>query len=401
MKKKIALFGCGNFAKNHIRELSKREEVEVRCFIDPSTEKAQALSQLYSGAPESKPQYFNSLETFLASGVEFDAAVIVSPPKTHYEIAAAIVKLGKPVYVEKPFTVTTEEAKELSWLSTEHNTEVVIGTNRGVFPAYRSGATALKEGKAGELQSISMYYRHNWEGATENSWRQNVSEPASGLLADHSPHYTHFLFTDLGFQPEKVRHMGTRYNDAGVDVDVCYSIQDTEGRNAYIIFDGSPSESERKEVIKIYGTEGIITIQFEGGLSNAFIEKEGKKEVLDTTQALHEIELLGIKDYKSHPALIHNFVGLVTGEIKENANPAQKGILPVEITELVEKSKGLGKENSLTKEELREISEILAQEGSLNEKALEKFLDRGTEMKVDRKISSEATQEFSGFGKPR
>lgn len=390
---KVALFGCGGFAKNHIKELSKRNDVIVQYFIDPSAENRNSLGNIYNTEKGIIPSGFNSLDEFLSSNPEFDAAIIVSPPKTHFEIASAIIKMGKPVYVEKPFTVDTEEAKELCRLAKEKNVEIEIGANRCVFPAYRAAAETLREGKIGNLKAISMYYRHNWEGNTQNNWRQNSSEPAAGLLADHSPHYSHFLFTDLEFKPNEVRHMGTRFNKHGVDVDICYGMTDETGRTAYIVMDGSPSDDRREEVTKIYGSGGIIKIRFEGKSSSAYIEKDGREEKIEIDNALEEIKSLGIIDFKSHPALIHNFVALLNGEVQKNANPGREGIMPIYLTELVEKSRGENKEDSLSKEELQELSEQVNDDGELDIEKMKEFYNRGKEMKVDRGIIGNESQE--------
>jgi predicted dehydrogenase len=401
--KKIALFGCGGFAKNHIKELAKRDEVAVSYLIDPSAYKIKELSDLYEKEKNVAPEGFNSLEEFLSANPEFDAAVIVTPPKTHKEIASEILKLRKPVYIEKPFTVSLEEAKELCRLGREKKAEIEIGANRCVFPAYRAAAKAFRDGKIGELKNITMYYRHNWEGNTKGNWRQDSTEPAAGLLADHSPHYSHFLFSDLKFEPDKIRHLGTRFNEAGVDVDTAYNLTDREGRNVYVVMDGSPGDDDREEVIKIYGSEGIIKIKFEGKTSNAYIEKDGKEKKIEIDEVLKEIESLGIKEYKSHPALIHNFISLISGKVRENANPGKEGILPVYLTELVEKSRGGLKEDSLTKEELKELAGIVKETGLLNPEIMEKYFNRGTEIKIDRtiinldRVNIETQKEFKNF----
>jgi predicted dehydrogenase len=390
--KKVALFGCGGFAKNHIRELSKRDDVVVQFFIDPSLENRKLLGESYKDEKGIVVDEYDNLSEFLSSNPEFDAAIIVSPPKTHFEIASAIIKIGKSVYVEKPFTINVSEAKELCRLAEEKKVEVEIGANRCVFPAYKAAAEALQEGKVGELKAVTMYYRHNWERNTRNNWRQNSFEPAAGLIADHSPHYSHFLFTDLGFKPQEVRHIGTRFNEYGVDIDICYEMKDEEGIPAYVVMDGSPSDDNREEVIKIYGSEGIIKIKFEDKSSNAYIEKDGKEERIELGKALEEIRSLGIEDFRSHPALIHNFIAVLNGEAK-NANPGKEGIMPVYLTELVEKSRGDLKKDSLSKEELQELSKLVNNEGILDIKKMESFYDRGTEIQVDKGAIEQETRE--------
>jgi hypothetical protein len=197
----------------------------------------------------------------------------------------------------------------------------------------------------------------------------------------------------LEFKPEEIRHMGTRFNEHGVDVDICYGMKDEAGRSVYVVMDGSPSDDHREEVIKIYGSEGVIKIKFEGKSSSAYIEKDGKEEKIGTEKALSEITELGIKDFKSHPALIHNFVAFLKGDVKINANPGKEGIMPVYLTELVEKSRGETKEDSLSKEELQELSAQVNDNGKLDIKRMEELYSRGKEMRVDNDILKKESSE--------
>ena len=154
--KKIAVFGCGGFARNHLGELARRREVRVSYLIDPFVENRKKLAEEYQKATGFRPAGFSSLEDFLLSKPNFDAGVIVTPAKTHYKIAKAVLQSGKHVFVEKPFTTSLKDAETLVHLAYKKNLHVVIGTNRTVFPAYRTAANALKNGLIGELQAISF-----------------------------------------------------------------------------------------------------------------------------------------------------------------------------------------------------------------------------------------------------
>ncbi|MCX6707369.1 MAG: hypothetical protein NT001_04495 [Candidatus Woesearchaeota archaeon] len=130
------------------------------------------------------------------------------------------------------------------------------------------------------------------------------------------------MFTDLGFNPKEVRHIGTRYNERGIDVDASYLMIDSEGRNVFTVMDGSPSDNIRGEEIKIYGTKGDISIRFEGKGSNSYIQMHGKEAVkIDISRAIQDIRALGIEDPFSHPALIHNFLSRICGYSAMNGNP--------------------------------------------------------------------------------
>src|SRR5206468_6792942 len=59
-----------------------------------------------------------------------DLVVVATPNTTHFEIAAAALKAGKHVVVDKPFAVTVEEADELIALAKERGRMLTVFHNR-------------------------------------------------------------------------------------------------------------------------------------------------------------------------------------------------------------------------------------------------------------------------------
>ena len=55
-----------------------------------------------------------------------DLVVVATPNTTHFDIAAAALKAGKHVVVDKPFTVTVDEAEELIALAHERRRALTI-----------------------------------------------------------------------------------------------------------------------------------------------------------------------------------------------------------------------------------------------------------------------------------
>ncbi|MBI4162049.1 MAG: Gfo/Idh/MocA family oxidoreductase [Candidatus Aenigmarchaeota archaeon] len=117
-----------------------------------------------------------------------------------------------------------------------------------------------------------------------------------------------------------------------------YRYEDVKGRIALVLIDGTHNKHEREEFVKIYGDKGTITVKFENGSSNAYIERKGKEEKLDLSVATNEIHSFGIEDPLSHPALVHNFAAQLSGATKINASPGYNGILSVRALYLVDES---------------------------------------------------------------
>src|SRR3954470_220850 len=72
---------------------------------------------------------YRSLDELLADPA-IDLVVVNTPNYLHYEYAKKALKAGKHVVVEKPFTATVEEAKELLGIATEQGKFITVYHNR-------------------------------------------------------------------------------------------------------------------------------------------------------------------------------------------------------------------------------------------------------------------------------
>ncbi len=342
---RLVYFGTGAFAqKHHLPELSKWGNVEVAYTVDPSSVSQEEFARIHYETKGTTPQQFDSLEAFLFSNPNFDAAVIATPVDSHFALASTLLDRGKPLYIEKPFMSSHSEALEIADKADHFGIPVVIGANRCVFPAYRTAANALRSGLIGDVTRFLFYYEHSWDKLTKDSvWRQDPNHPDSGLVRDHFAHYGHYL-VNLGFHPEKAKHSNSTYNEKGVDVSTTFCLYDTSNKTAAFLMNGSSTGKDRQEEITLYGTEGMITIKFEGKASQAYLEFYDQPETrMDNASALSELRALGISDYTSHPALLHNFFHIVQGDNVKNASPARDGVLVASMTEAVLKARAEGR----------------------------------------------------------
>jgi len=90
--------GAGYFGTNYIKELAGN----LVAVVEQDRDRATAIKRTYN------IPVFPSLDD--ADVVDYDAAVIVTPPSSHVELALQIVKAGKLVLVEKPMATSMQEA---------------------------------------------------------------------------------------------------------------------------------------------------------------------------------------------------------------------------------------------------------------------------------------------------
>ena len=72
------------------------------------------------------PGVFSNAQEMLKA-VSPDVVHITTPPQSHYTLARECLEAGSHVYLEKPFTLTSEEAESLIELAENKNIKITAG----------------------------------------------------------------------------------------------------------------------------------------------------------------------------------------------------------------------------------------------------------------------------------
>src|SRR5690606_37506131 len=124
---KVGVVGVGHLGKFHLNNWLEINNVEVVGFVDPNDEVATEVAEKY------KFKRFFDVDEFLQL---CDAIDIVTPTNFHYEWCERAIKLGKHVFVEKPFAHTMDEARQLVKLAKESNIKLQVGHVERFNPAF-------------------------------------------------------------------------------------------------------------------------------------------------------------------------------------------------------------------------------------------------------------------------
>jgi predicted dehydrogenase len=87
----------------------------------------------------------------LITSTKVDAIAVITPVHTHFELAKAALENGKHVFVEKPFTATTEQADELIDLAERKRLKIMVDHTFLFTGAVRKMRELIDDGVLGDL----------------------------------------------------------------------------------------------------------------------------------------------------------------------------------------------------------------------------------------------------------
>jgi predicted dehydrogenase len=114
---RIGVAGVGHFGRYHALKVAASKRAILVGVHDPDLERAKAIGW-EAGAPDL------GFDALLAAA---DALIIAAPAEAHHALAAAALRAGKHVLVEKPITATLAEADDLAALAAARQLVLQVG----------------------------------------------------------------------------------------------------------------------------------------------------------------------------------------------------------------------------------------------------------------------------------
>ena len=119
----------------------------------------QAAAEHYTRLDAKHPPLHADFRRMLdEAGKEIDAVVVATPDHTHAVIAAAALRAGKPVFSEKPLTISAHEARALTRLAKETGLPTQMNNHGASSPAFRRGVEILREGVIGDVENVHVFF---------------------------------------------------------------------------------------------------------------------------------------------------------------------------------------------------------------------------------------------------
>ena len=117
---------------------------------------------------------------------DIDLVVIATPNDSHHPLASAALRAGRHVVVDKPFTVTLGQARELRDLARQLGRVLSVFHNRRWDGDFLTVQRLLREGALGRIVEMESRF-DRFRPEVKARWREGDG-PGSGLWYDLGPH---------------------------------------------------------------------------------------------------------------------------------------------------------------------------------------------------------------------
>jgi predicted dehydrogenase len=186
----LGVIGCGYWGPNLLRNFVEIPTSDVVVAADLQAERLAHIKSRYPKVSATK-----DYRDFFA--MQLDAAVVATPPATHFQIVRDCLQHDLHVLVEKPITLKSEHAEELVEIADKRGLTLMVGHTFEYNPAVQALKEIVESGDLGKIYYIDMV-------------RVNLGLFQSDLnvLWDLAPHDISILQYILGHAPISVSAQG-------------------------------------------------------------------------------------------------------------------------------------------------------------------------------------------------
>lgn len=193
-KLKVIQVGAGRFGQSWLKNILNYPHADLVAVVDMLPEN---LNQVMISTGLNKHQLFTRIDDAFEN-VAADLVLIVTPPKTHKEIAVEALNRGFHIMLEKPLAHTYEEAIQLLEMSRINDRKICVSQNYRWRTPILTIKNLISSQNIGNISYIEYQFR---KSIKFGGWRDEYEEI---LIQDMSIHHFDIMRFLLGKEPEEI-----------------------------------------------------------------------------------------------------------------------------------------------------------------------------------------------------
>jgi predicted dehydrogenase len=246
-----AIVGLGKWGQNLVNSVQGSDKIRFVAGVLRHPENAREYAQR-------KGLTLHSDLDAVLSDPQIDAIVLATPHTVHAEQILAATRAGKPVFTEKPFTLTSSDAREAVRAAADNNVTLAVGFNWRFQPALQEIRKMLDDGRLGTL----LHIEGNFCGPSvyrfgKDHWRQQRDEGPAGGMTGRGIHVVDAMMYLAG-QVDSVYAQSKRLAlDYGIDDTTSMLFDFKDGATGYLGTVIATAETWRMQV---FGSKGWVEV---------------------------------------------------------------------------------------------------------------------------------------------
>lgn len=288
----LAFLGCGFITDVHSRHLRALGSSVALRYASRDQAKAEAYQRRFGGVAA-----YGDYHAAIADPA-VDAVVVAVPPVYHLPLTLEALAAGKHVLVEKPAFPTMAAYEDVRAARDRAGRVVVVGENDHYKPLAVTLRRLIAEGTIGEMV-FAHFATIAHRLKTADDWRNDEAMAGGDAFFEEGIHWLHVagslgprIVSAHGFRPPASRR-GPDRRAKSMMVAFRY---DNEAVGALYYSREIPSLLKGLRLSKIFGREGVITFESNGGV------------VVARGRGWPRVILPGFRDIRGYQAMYRDFV---------------------------------------------------------------------------------------------
>jgi len=261
---RVAIIGCGRIADQHVQAIHRIPGCQVVAVCDREVLMAEQLAERF----EVKGS-FSEVSSMLRTATP-DVVHITTPPQGHFTLAKECLEAGAHVYLEKPFTVTGDEAASLVELARKCKREITAGHNYQFTPEMCEMRKLVKEGfLGGDPVHLESHFSYDLSDSTyvgpllgsRNHWvRQLPGQLLHNIISHGIAKLAEFLDDDITSVVAHAEESPRMLELGGKEVfdELRVMIRDAKGTTAFFCFSSRIKPGVNQ--LRVYGPKNSLFV---------------------------------------------------------------------------------------------------------------------------------------------
>jgi predicted dehydrogenase len=155
---RIAAFGGDGMAYYTLDGVGRHSKVTIACVAEVDTARTEKVKQKYPNAR----LYQDWREMLRKEKGNLDAACVGTPDHMHAPMAMSVMRMGLPVYCQKPLAHNIYEVRKLTEFARKKNLPTQMGIQIHSAKEYKTAVKLMHDGAIGKVKEVYSWSEKKW-----------------------------------------------------------------------------------------------------------------------------------------------------------------------------------------------------------------------------------------------